>query len=289
VRSAGPFAAVASLVVVVPVVVVAVFGAGAAPTGQASVGGVGQGLRAGAVPAAYAALVLQAGSICPAAPPSVIAAQIEQESGWDPASISSAGAQGISQFMPGTWPGWSLPGQSPFDPAAAIPAQGRYDCAIAAELEPGQRAGRYGGTGLTSLMLAGYNAGPGAVTAAGGIPNNGETPAYVARITAGAAHYAETTGVVAAGPFGAKVIAAAQSQLGRPYVWGGGDDTGPTGPACGVAVTTPARPPAASTAPGWCCSPSTRPRAARSSCRTTPTRRPAAAPRSTGRRWPPAT
>ena len=227
-RSAGPFAAVASLVVVVPVVVVAVFGAGAAPTGQASVGGVGQGLRAGAVPAAYAALVLQAGSICPAAPPSVIAAQIEQESGWDPASISSAGAQGISQFMPGTWPGWSLPGQSPFDPAAAIPAQGRYDCAIAAELEPGQRAGRYGGAELTPLMLAGYNAGPGAVTAAGGIPNNGETPAYVARITAGAAHYAETTGVVAAGPFGAKVIAAAQSQLGRPYVWGGGDDTGPT-------------------------------------------------------------
>ncbi|HEY5178863.1 MAG TPA: lytic transglycosylase domain-containing protein, partial [Dermatophilaceae bacterium] len=194
-RSAGPFAAVASLVVVVPVVVVAVFGAGAAPTGQASVGGVGQGLRAGAVPAAYAALVLQAGSMCPAAPPSVIAAQIEQESGWDPHSVSPAGAQGISQFMPGTWPGWSLPGQSPFDPAAAIPAQGRYDCAIAAELEPGQRAGRYGGTGLTSLMLAGYNAGPGAVTAAGGIPNNGETPAYVARITAGAAHYAETTGV----------------------------------------------------------------------------------------------
>ena len=130
--------------------------------------------------------------------------------------------------MPGTWPGWTLPGQSPFDPAAAIPAQGRYDCAIAAELEPGQKAGRYGGTGLTSLMLAGYNAGPGAVTAAGGIPNNGETPAYVARITAGAAHYAETTGVAAAGPFGAKVIAAAQSQLGRPYVWGGGDDTGPT-------------------------------------------------------------
>ena len=85
----------------------------------------GQGLRPGAVPAQYAALVQQAGSICPAAPPSIIAAQIEAESGWDPNSVSSAGAQGISQFMPGTWPGWSLPGQSPFDPAAAIPARPR--------------------------------------------------------------------------------------------------------------------------------------------------------------------
>jgi len=226
--SAVSIAVLVGLVVTVPVIIVAVLGAGASAPAGAAPGGVGRGLRTGTVPSQYAALVLQAGSMCPAAPPSVIAAQIEQESGWDPHSVSSAGAQGISQFMPGTWPGWSLPGQSPFDPAAAIPAQGRYDCAIAAELEPGQKAGRYGGTGLTSLMLAGYNAGPGAVTAAGGIPNNGETPAYVARITAGAAHYAETTGVVAAGPFGAKVIAAAQSQLGRPYVWGGGDDTGPT-------------------------------------------------------------
>src|SRR5450756_3212028 len=185
---AGSLGVAAGLVVVLPILIVTVLGAGAAPSGQASVGGVGRGLRTGTVPSQYAALVLQAGSMCPAAPPSVIAAQIEQESGWDPHSVSPAGAQGISQFMPGTWPGWSLPGQRPFDPAAAIPAQGRYDCAIAAELEPGQQAGRYGGTGLTSLMLAGYNAGPGAVTAAGGIPNNGETPAYVARITAGAAH-----------------------------------------------------------------------------------------------------
>ena len=80
-RSAGSLAAVVGLVVVMPVVVVAVLGAEAAPPEQVSGGGVGQGLRPGAVPAQYAALVQQAGSICPAAPPSIIAAQIEAESG----------------------------------------------------------------------------------------------------------------------------------------------------------------------------------------------------------------
>src|SRR5450756_3206120 len=141
---AGSLGVAAGLVVVLPILIVTVLGAGAAPSGQASVGGVGRGLRTGPVPSQYAALVLQAGSMCPAAPPSVIAAQIEQESGWDPHSVRPAGAQGISQFMPGTWPGWSLPGQSPFDPAAAIPAQGRYDCAAAITLAPNGPALRVG-------------------------------------------------------------------------------------------------------------------------------------------------
>lgn len=65
--------------------------------------------------------------------------------------------------------------------------------------------------------------------AAGGIPNNGQTPSYVATITARAAHFADTTGVVAGGgPFAAKEIAAAQSQIGQPYSWAGGTYTGPT-------------------------------------------------------------
>ncbi len=229
-RSLGALSASIGLLVVAPVVVVTVFGGGAQAAG---VGGLGAGLKPGTVPAQFVDLVLQAGSMCPAAPPSIIAAQIEQESNWNPDAVSPAGAEGISQFMPGTWPNWSLPGQSPFDPAAAIPAQGRYDCAIAAQLQPGQQAGLFGSLDLTSLMLAGYNAGPAAVIAAKGIPNNGQTPDYVAKIMARAAHFADTTGVPVPGSFAAKEIVAAQSQLGQPYSWAGGSYTGPTLGVCG--------------------------------------------------------
>ena len=36
--------------------------------------------------------------------------------------------------------------------------------------------------GEVPLALAAYNAGPGAVMRAGGVPDNGETPGYVARV-----------------------------------------------------------------------------------------------------------
>ncbi|WP_083515695.1 transglycosylase SLT domain-containing protein [Glutamicibacter mysorens] len=36
-------------------------------------------------------------------PIGIIAAQINQESGWGPKAVSPVGARGIAQFMPGTW------------------------------------------------------------------------------------------------------------------------------------------------------------------------------------------
>lgn len=44
----------------------------------------------------------------------VLAAQIQQESGWNPNAQSPAGAQGIAQFMPGTAAQYGL---DPFDPS----------------------------------------------------------------------------------------------------------------------------------------------------------------------------
>ena len=232
-RGMGPIAAIGGIFISVPLIVVAVLGGGTSTA--TTIGGPGQGLKPGSVPAAYVSLVEQAGALCAAAPPSIIAAQIAQESNWNPNAVSSAGAEGISQFLPGTWVNWAQPPTaSPFDPTAAIPAQGRYDCAIAAQMQTWQNAGLLPKLlTLTQLMLAGYNAGPSAVKAAGGIPNNGQTPNYVEVITANAAKYADTTGNVAAGSFAAKEIAAANSQIGVPYSWVGGTYTGPSLGVCG--------------------------------------------------------
>ena len=129
-RTSGPVLVV-GVFLLLPCVLVAVLGGASSPA--SALGGFGQGLRPGTVPAEYVDLVLQAGSICTAAPPSIIAAQIEQESDWNPDAVSPSGAEGIAQFLPTTWPKWSQPGQSPFDPNAAISAQGRYNYALAAQ------------------------------------------------------------------------------------------------------------------------------------------------------------
>ena len=55
----------------------------------------------------------------------------------------------------------------------------------------------------------------------------------MARIIAGAAKYADTTGQVAGNSLGGKIVAAAESQIGVPYAWIGGSYTGPTLGVCG--------------------------------------------------------
>lgn len=158
-------------------------------SGWFSRGSTGGPLALGApVPAAYRSLVNQAGSRCPEVTPALIAAQLSQESGFDAHAASQAGAQGIAQFEPATWQTWGG-GGSVWDPAAAIPAQGRFMCALAAAAKRGVAAGQLHGD-VTQLALAGYNAGFGSVQAAGGIPAITETENYVSRITALAAAYA---------------------------------------------------------------------------------------------------
>ncbi|MCN9241339.1 peptidoglycan DD-metalloendopeptidase family protein [Streptomyces sp. RY43-2] len=149
-------------------------------------GGVGGGLKSGSVPAEYVPWVLKSGAQCDVIKPAVIAAQIEAESGWNPKAESPVGAQGLSQFMPGTWPSWGRDDDgngraSPFDPADAIMAQGRYDCALARDVEGYKKRGQASGETL-DLALAAYNAGPGAIQKYHGMPPYTETQNYVARI-----------------------------------------------------------------------------------------------------------
>lgn len=223
-RGGAPAAAAAVLATVVLLAVVAV-GGGQPPAA-------GAGLRPGVLPATYAELVEAAGRTCATATAPILAAQLEVESGFDPAAVSPAGAQGIAQFLPSTWAAWGRDENGdgradPFDPVDAIPAQGRYDCALAAQMTAARTDGRVAGD-PTELMLAAYNAGPGAVLSAGGIPQNGETPDYVARVLARAAAYAAVA-VPPGGSFGARMVATALPWVDRaPYVWGGGGPHGPT-------------------------------------------------------------
>jgi cell wall-associated NlpC family hydrolase len=195
----------------------------AAVSGQAPSAGSGGAVNTTAIPAAYVPWVLAAGSLCASISPAVIAAQDQVESGWDPsARNASSGAEGIAQFLPSTFVSWGRNDDgtgnvSPFNPADAIMAQGRYDCYLASLAAQLVSAGEASGS-MTDLALASYNAGPGQVETAHGVP--ADAAAYVQQIDSLAAtKYSEVSASGSAA--GLIAVAAAESALGTPYEWGG--------------------------------------------------------------------
>ncbi len=100
----------------------------------------------------------------------LLAAQLYAESNFDPNVTSSAGAQGIAQFIPSTAAAYGL--RDPFDPDQAIDAQGHLMSDLLKQF------------GSPALALAAYNAGPGAVSPCNCVPNYPETQAYVTKILA---------------------------------------------------------------------------------------------------------
>lgn len=120
----------------------------------------------------------------------LLSAQLLAESNFDPSAVSSAGARGIAQFMPGTAAAYGL--RDPFDAEQAIDAQARLMKDLLARFD-----------GKPALALAAYNAGPGAVAPCDCIPDFPETQAYVARILA----LVGGAGAIAAMPMEVELIA----------------------------------------------------------------------------------
>ena len=112
--------------------------------------------------------------------PSLLEALVWQESRWRENAVSHAGARGLAQLMPGTA---RYLGVDINDPMQNLEGGARY---LREQLD------RFDGD--LEKSLAAYNAGPGRVIRAGGIPNIRETKKYVAAIMGRLSSHARTDG-----------------------------------------------------------------------------------------------
>ncbi|GAA1169185.1 cell wall-associated NlpC family hydrolase [Kitasatospora gansuensis] len=201
----------------VGVIVLGTYAASGAPAANSNT----PGLSSRSVPAAFQPLIEQWGTLCPEISPPMLAAQLYQESGFDPAARSPAKAYGLAQFLEGTWASYGRDGSGDgkadiWNAADAIASAATYDCALAKDVAkvPGDHQAN---------LLAAYNAGPYAVIKYNGVPPYKETQGYVRNIKSLAVSFtAPAVGSsLAMSAQSAGAIYYAQRTLGTPYLWGG--------------------------------------------------------------------
>ncbi|MCE1248738.1 MAG: lytic transglycosylase domain-containing protein [Firmicutes bacterium] len=100
--------------------------------------------------------------------PVLLKAVIQTESNFNPYAVSCHGAQGLCQLIPST--ARMVGVNDAFDPEQNIAGGAKY-LGMLSKMNKS-----------LDLVLASYNAGPGAVKRAGGIPNNWETRGYVIKV-----------------------------------------------------------------------------------------------------------
>tara|TARA_A100001391_G_scaffold1033_3_gene1424 strand:+ start:18570 stop:19223 length:654 start_codon:yes stop_codon:yes gene_type:complete len=131
-----------------------------------------------AVPQQYAAKVAELAARFDLSP-ALIEALVWQESRWHANARSPVGARGLAQLMPGTA---RYLGVDADDPFANLEGGARY---LREQLD------RFDGD--LEKALAAYNAGPGRVMRAGGIPRIRETQQYVAAIMGRLANHSRSS------------------------------------------------------------------------------------------------
>lgn len=111
--------------------------------------------------------------------PAILTALVNQESGFNPNAVSSAGAEGLTQVMPENFAADGI--TNPFDPTQSI-----YGGAKQLSQDLAQFGGNY------TDALAAYNAGSAAVAQYGGVPPYAQTQNYVADILSAAQSYGQS-------------------------------------------------------------------------------------------------
>lgn len=105
--------------------------------------------------------------------PDLLAAMARAESAYDPAAVSSKGARGLLQLMPATAERFGVSPGELHEPARNVLAAARYLTWLRRRFEDD-----------LPRVLAGYNAGEGAVDAHDGVPPYRETVNYIGRVYA---------------------------------------------------------------------------------------------------------
>lgn len=135
--------------------------------------------HAAGVPARYTAKIAELSARFDLSP-SLLEALVWQESRWRENAISPVGARGLAQLMPGTARYLGVDSNDPFQ---NLEGGARY---LREQLD------RFDGD--LEKALAAYNAGPGRVERAGGIPDIRETKQYVAAIIGRLANHSRVPG-----------------------------------------------------------------------------------------------
>jgi murein DD-endopeptidase MepM/ murein hydrolase activator NlpD/cell wall-associated NlpC family hydrolase len=207
-------------------------------------------LKPGLVPPEFAPWILKAGAMCKGIAAPVLAAQLEAENGFrhgPKAPVSSTGAQGPAQFMPGTWRTWGKDYDNSGPPPDvngipdAVMSQGALMCENYRLCAAGIANNSLQGDPV-ALALASYNAGFGAVQRAGGMPSGGDyttqTQPYVGKIMQRAKAFEASPSLGGGGQVpvvttddgggDGTIVGAATQFKGKKWVWGGGTVDGPT-------------------------------------------------------------
>ncbi|MBM4588018.1 lytic transglycosylase [Rhodococcus hoagii] len=199
--------------------------------------------------AVFAPWLRQAGEICGGVKAPTLAAlfSVENDFRYGPtAPVSLAGGRGPAKFMPSEWAkyGKDADGDGNADilgVADSVMAAGHMLCDNFAQVEAWKNEGLVQGDTL-DLALAAFNAGARAVRKAGGVPSGVDDSAdqsgpYIQKIRASEGQFEQllspfanfnldinlpTTGI------GGAIVQLAMRYLGLPYVWGGGNISGPT-------------------------------------------------------------